>query len=67
MEIIESILKFIICAGLVWFTLSIFIPITIFDLAIGAIARLLGGDWKFSSFDAWECAFEHWGKGEFMF
>jgi hypothetical protein len=67
MELITSIIKFIICAGLVCVTLSVCIPITIFDLGIGAIVSLFGGDWKFSSFDAWGCIFDHWSKGEFMF
>ena len=67
MEFIGSIIKFVICAGLVLFTLSIFIPFTIFELVIGTIVNIFGGNWKFSSPGAWECVFEHWAKGEFMF
>jgi uncharacterized membrane protein len=67
MEFIGSIIKFIICGALVFFTLSLFIPITIFDLVIGTIVNIFGGNWKYTSGDAWNCVLSHWSKGEFMF
>ena len=67
MELITSIIKFIICVGLVCVTLAVCIPITVFDLVIGGIVRLFGGDWRFSSSDAWGCILDHWSKGEFIF
>ncbi|MBR5198624.1 MAG: hypothetical protein IKW20_02195 [Bacteroidales bacterium] len=67
MNFIGSIFTFAICAALVLLTLAIFIPITIFDLVIGTIVNIFGGNWKYTSGDAWNCILTHWSKGEFMF
>ena len=67
MNFIGSLIKFIICTALALVTIAIFVPFTIFDIVIGIIVNIFGGNWKFSSPGAWSAVFDHWSKGEFMF
>ena len=67
MEFIGSIFTFVICGVIVLFTLATIIPISIFDLVIGTIVNIFGGNWKYASPGAWDCILSHWSKGEFMF
>lgn len=67
LKILEFLIKFVVCAGLVLLTISIFVPINIFDIVIGIVVKLFGGSWKFSTLAAWNDVFDHWSKGEFMF
>lgn len=67
MKLIEYLIKFVICAGLVLLTICIILPINVFDVAIGIVVKLFGGTWNFSTLAAWNDIFDHWSKGEFMF
>ena len=67
MKVLEVFVKIIVCCVLVIMTLSIMIPCSIFDIAIGIIVKIFGGSWDFSSFAAWNSVFDHWSKGEFLF
>lgn len=67
MKLIEYLIKFVICAGLVLLTICIILPINVFDVAIGIVVKLFGGTWNFSTLSAWNDIFDHWSKGEFMF
>lgn len=66
MKLIEYLIKFVICAGLVLLTICIILPINVFDVAIGIVVKLFGGTWNFSTLAAWNDIFDHWSKGEFM-
>ena len=67
MKLIEYLIKFVICAGLVLLTICIILPINVFYVAIGIVVKLFGGTWNFSTLAAWNDIFDHWSKGEFMF
>lgn len=67
LQILEILIKFVICSGLVVVTIVVVLPINVIDILVGLVVTIFGGKWKFETLKAWNSILDHWSKGEFMF